>query len=258
MKIPIKLLGCLILLFLPLIHLQAAASNPIDLTYPFNTQTIYWPTEKGFSLKKLFYGLTSKGYFYSSYHYSAPEHGGTHIDAPRHFLKKGLAVDQIPVEQLIGSAVVVDVRKQVEHNRDYAITVRDIKYFETHYRLLGPKDIVLFRTGWGQYWGHKKQYLGSDKLGDVTHLHFPGISKEAAQYLVDKKVKAIGLDTPSLDPGICNEFWAHRIILSANIYGIENAANLNLLPTTGATLIVAPMKIEGGSGAPSRLYALTP
>ena len=258
MTIPLKLFSCLIALSLPLIPLQAAASNPIDLTYPFNTQTIYWPTEKGFRLKKIFYGLTPKGYFYSAFHYCAPEHGGTHIDAPRHFSKKGLTVDQIPVAQLIGSAVVIDVQKQVEHNRDYAITVQDIKYFEKHYRPLGAEDMVLFRTGWGQYWRHKKQYLGSDKLGDVTHLHFPGISKEAAQYLVNQKVKAIGLDTPSLDPGVCTEFWAHQIILSANIYGIENIANLNLLPTIGATLIVAPMKIEGGSGAPSRLYALRP
>lgn len=258
MNIHTKLLGCLVLLSLPLLPLQAASTDLIDLTYPFDSKTIYWPTEKGFSLKKFFYGLTPKGYFYSAYHYCAPEHGGTHIDAPRHFSKEGLAVDQLPVSQFMGPAVVIDVQKQVEQNRDYAITVEDIKNFEKHYRPLNAQDIVIFRTGWGQYWGDKKKYLGTDKFGDVKHLHFPGISKEAAQYLVDHKVKAIGLDTPSLDPGVCTEFWAHRIILPANLYGIENVANSNVLPPVGATLIVAPMKIAGGSGAPSRLYALMP
>ncbi len=252
----------IIILFLLSSTSVMAAGNEntkfIDLTYPFDSQTIYWPTEKGFQLQKVYDGKTPKGYFYSAYKFCAPEHGGTHLDAPRHFSKNGLTVDKIPIDAMRGESLVITIKSQVQANRDYAVTVDDIKQFEKQYRPIHSGDIVLFYTGWGKYWGDKKRYLGSDKFGDTKHLHFPGISKEAAQYLVDKKVKAIGLDTPSLDPGVSSEFWAHRVILGANIYGIENIANLQAVPPTGAMLIVAPMKIQGGSGAPARIYAIFP
>ena len=183
-------------------------------------------------------------------------HTGTHIDAPRHFSKIGFPVDKIPVTQLIGNAVVINVEKNVENHPDYAITLADIQAFEKQYRSLSPQDIVIFYTGWGQYWRDKKHYLGTDKFGDVKNLHFPGLSPEAARYLVMKKVKGVGLDTPSLDPGISNDFQAHQIILRANLFGVENIAHLGKLPPVGAKLIVAPMKIEGGSGAPTRVFAL--
>ena len=237
--------------------LQASPNQLIDLTYPFNQKTIYWPTERGFHLQKFFYGFTPKGYFYSAYHFCAPEHGGTHIDAPKHFNQYGHSVEQIPIKQLIGHAVVIKVSNQVKLNRDYAIQIKDIKQFENHYRPLNSEDIVLFFTGWGQYWNNKKQYLGTDKFGDINHLHFPGLSAEAAKYLVSKKIKGIGLDTPSLDPGISLDFKAHQIILGANLFGIENIAHLERLPPIGTYLIIAPMNIEGGSGAPTRLYAFT-
>ena len=237
---------------------QGMNTQLIDLTYPFDNQTIYWPTEKGFQLHTVFYGKTPGGYFYSAYKFCAPEHGGTHVDAPRHFSKNGLTVDKIPTEAMRGEALVINVTSQVQANRDYAVSIEDIQHFEKQYRSLHSGDIVLFYTGWGKYWGNKKRYLGSDKFGDTKHLHFPGISKKAAQYLVAKKLKAIGLDTPSLDPGVSLEFWAHRVILGANIYGIENIANLQTIPPLGAVLIVAPMKIQGGSGAPARVYALAP
>lgn len=233
-------------------------SNILDLTYPFDNKTIYWPTERGFQLRTVSQGETPKGYFYSAYKFCAPEHGGTHVDAPRHFSKHGLTVDKIPVENLHGKLVVIDVASKVRTNRDYAISIMDIKQFEKQYRGITSHDIVLFYTGWGKYWGNKKEYLGNATFGDTKNLHFPGISKEAAHYLVGKKVKAIGLDTPSLDPGVSNDFWAHRVILGANLYGIENIANLKSVPAVGAELIVAPMKIQGGSGAPSRIYAILP
>lgn len=256
MNIKAKLLFWMLLTLFFNASVQAA--KLVDLTYPFNRQTIYWPTEHGFSLEKFHYGLTKEGYFYSAFRFCAPEHGGTHVDAPRHFSKTGRTVDQIPIHELMGKAMVVHVDDKVKNNRDYAITVDDIQAFEKKYGPLNHEHIVLFYTGWGQYWPNKAQYLGTAKFNDVTHLHFPGISKNAAEYLVSKKVKAIGLDTPSLDPGISQNFQAHQIILGANLFGIENVAHLELLPPTGATVIVAPMKIERGSGAPTRVYALLP
>jgi kynurenine formamidase len=160
------------------------------------------------------------------------------------------------MSQLKGNLVVINVENKVANHRDYGITKEDIRSFELKNRPLQDNDIVLFYTGWGKYWGNKKEYLGTDKFDDVDHLHFPGLSKEAAQYLVSRKIKGCGLDTPSLDPGPSKTFLAHRILLGANVYGLENVANLQQMPPLGAILIVAPMKIEGGSGAPTRIYAL--
>lgn len=237
------------------------AQNPhrmVDMSYPFDKKTVYWPTEKGFNLQTVFYGMSPGNYFYSAFKFCAPEHGGTHLDAPRHFAKEGLTVDQIPPKQLMGNALVIRVDKQAQKNKDYAVTVADIKQFEKTYRPLSEQDIVLFYTGWGKFWPNKKQYLGSDTFGDVKNLHFPGVSKEAAEYLVSRKIKGIGLDTASMDPGVSQDFWTHRVLLGANLYGIENLTNLDKLPPVGAILVVAPMKIEGGSGAPARVFAILP
>lgn len=229
----------------------------LDLTHSFDNNAIYWPTEKGFHLEEVFCGDTVNGYFYSAYKFCAPEHGGTHIDAPRHFLKKGLTVDEIPIDKLIGDAAVVSIDiNKTKRDFDYAITVEDIQHFEDTYGVLTTEDIVLFHTGWDKYWGDKKRYLGDSQLGRVDNLHFPGLSKEASQYLVDKDVKGVGLDTASLDVGSSRDFWAHRILLGSNKYGLENLTRLNCLPARGAKIIVAPMKIKGGSGAPSRVYAI--
>ena len=233
----------------------SAERHVLDLSYAYNKNTIYWPTEKGFDFKKIFYGFKPGGYFYAAFKFCTPEHGGTHVDAPRHFSKLGRTVDQIPVEQLIGNAVVIDVTNKARNHPDYAITVADIQAFEKKHHTLSEQDIVIFYTGWGRFWHNKKKYMGSDRLGDVTHLHFPGLSKEAAQYLVTRKVKGLGIDTASMDPGISKDFWAHRVILGANLFGIENLAHVASLPITGATLVVSPIKIEGGSGGAARVYA---
>jgi kynurenine formamidase len=152
--------------------------------------------------------------------------------------------------------VVIDVHLQSLKHIDYAISVKDIKDFEQRYRPLRAGDIVLFRTDWSQFWNDKKKYLGTNRFKDVTHLHFPGISKEAAHYLVDAKIKGVGIDTASLDPGNSKTFWAHRIILGANLYGLENLNQVHKLTPLKTYIIAAPMKIKGGSGGPTRVFAL--
>jgi kynurenine formamidase len=152
--------------------------------------------------------------------------------------------------------VVIDVTAKVKNHPDYLISVDDIKAFEHRYRPLSSKDIVLFYTGWSRHWKTKKIYLGSDKLGDVTHLHFPEVSEQAARYLLAKNIKALGIDSASMDAGEIKDNPVHQVFLGANKYGLENLTNLEELPAVGAKLIVAPMKIKGGSGAPVRVFAL--
>lgn len=228
----------------------------VDLTHAFDEKTIYWPTEKGFEKKVVFKGHTPQGYFYSAYKFCMPEHGGTHMDAPVHFSQHGLTVSQISANDLIGDALVINLSKKINSKANYQISVSDIQQFEKKHRALKSGDMVLFYTGWSRFWPNKKKYMGSDQQGDVKHLHFPGISKEAALYLVEKKVRAVGIDTASLDSGISRDFQAHRILLGANIYGLENLCHLDKLPIIGATLIAAPLKIKDGSGAPARVLAV--
>jgi kynurenine formamidase len=231
----------------------------VDLSYPFESATVYWPTAGGFQLEKDFEGTTEQGFYYSAYKYCAAEHGGTHIDAPVHFAKGRQSVDQIPLEQLMGGAVLIDVTKQSIKDRDYQVTVADFQDWEKQNGRLPEGAIVLLRTGFGKYYPDRVKYMGTDERGAaaVPKLHFPGLHPDTARWLVgNRQIKAIGLDTPSIDYGQSKLFESHRILFDKNIPAFENVANLDKLPLKGFTVIALPMKIKGGSGGPLRIIAI--
>ena len=234
-------------------------NNWIDLTYTFDSTTLYWPNNVcGFEHKEDFKGTTPGGYFYSSYSICTPEHGGTHIDAPIHFAKDHLTVDSIPLSSLSGRGIIVDVSEKALKNRDYLISVADLQDWEKANGEIKTGTIILFRTGYGQFYPNREKYFGSALTGEkaIPELHFPGISPEAAAWLVKtKKAKAVGLDTPSMDYGQSKDFKTHQILLGANIPGFENVAHLDELPLKGFEIMALPMKIGGGSGAPLRIAA---
>lgn len=231
----------------------------IDLTHTFDSETNYWPTAEIFKLEKDFEGITDKGYFYAANKFSTAEHGGTHIDSPIHFAKDRRTVDQIPLEQLIGQAIIIDVTKQCESNADYQITTEDFTNWEKANGEISKDAIVLLRTGFGKFWSDRKRYMGTDERGSgaVAKLHFPGLHPDAAKWLAaNRQIKAIGLDTPSIDYGQSTLFESHRILFAKNIPAFENVANLDQLPLKNFYVIALPMKIKGGSGAPLRIIAL--
>jgi len=231
----------------------------VDLTHPFDATTVYWPTAQPFKLETDFEGMTDKGYFYSAYRYSAAEHGGTHLDSPVHFAKGRYSVDQIPLQQLMGEAVIVDVTSQCSANPDYLVSVADFQNWERRNGRIRTGTIVFLRTGFGKYYPDLKKYLGTDERGDaaVAKLHFPGLDPAAARWLTqNRSIKAIGLDTPSIDYGQSTLFESHRILFEKNIPAFENVANLDQLPLKGFSVIALPMKIKGGSGGPLRIVAL--
>jgi kynurenine formamidase len=235
------------------------AGTIIDLSYAFNATTVYWPTAEAFKLEKDFEGNTEQGYYYSAYRYSAAEHGGTHIDSPVHFAKGAHSVDQIPLGQLWGPGVLIDVTGQCAGNSDYLITESDFKNWEQRHGKIAPGTIVLLRTGFGKFYPDRKRYLGTDQRGAsaVADLHFPGLHPDAARWLTrNRRIKAIGLDTASIDYGQSKLFESHRTLFANNIPAFENVANLDKLPATGFTIIALPMKIEGGSGGPLRIVAV--
>lgn len=229
----------------------------IDLTYPFDEQTIYWPHNKPFAREQTSWGPSTGGYWYASGQFCTAEHGGTHLDAPIHFAKEGMTLDAIPLHKLIGPAVVIDVAEAARQDRDYRLTIADIQAWEEAHGKIPDGAIVLMRSGWGSFWPDRAAYLGSNTPDDAATLHFPGFSKEAAEFLTrERRIDGIGIDTASMDHGPSRDFIVHQIINGADLYGLENLANLELLPPKGATLILLPMKIKGGSGGPVRVIAL--
>ncbi len=240
--------------------LDLATAKVVDLTWSFDEHTLYWPTSpSAFSLQRLFHAQTPGGWFYTANVFSAPEHGGTHLDAPIHFAEHGLTADALPVRQLIAPAVVLDVRAAAAADPDYLLTPADVAAFESRHGRIAPGSIVLLRTGWGMRWPDRRRYFGDDTPGDASHLHFPSYGKEAAAILVnDRHVGALGVDTASIDNGASHDFQVHRLAMAANVPGFENVAHLEALPETGAWIVALPMKIAGGSGAPLRIVALLP
>ena len=238
---------------------QFPTGKIVDLSHPFDDQTIYWPTEKGFILEKGFEGVTPAGFFYTANRFWAPEHGGTHIDAPIHFYQGRNTVDVIPIEQLIGNGVLVDVSVKCAADRDYRIQVDDfISWERTHGQIPGGA-IVLLQTGFGRYWPDRMKYMGTDEHGEaaVAKLHFPGLHPEAAKWLVNNRsIKSVGLDTPSIDYGQSTRFETHVTLFEKNVPALENVANLDQLPDKDFIVIALPMKIKGGSGGPVRIVAV--
>lgn len=233
----------------------------VDLTHAFSEQTIYWPNADHFKLETVFDGATAKGYHYSANRYHAAEHGGTHMDAPIHFDAKGATVERIPLDHTIGPAVVVDVTTMALANRDYLIGVDDFLAWEKAHGRIPEQAIVLLRTGYDRYWPDTARYLGTAERGDaaIPKLHFPGLAPEGARWLAEQRhIKAVGLDTASIDYGQSSLFECHRIFAQAGIPIFENLTQLGELPATGVTLVALPMKIQGGSGAPLRAVAWLP
>lgn len=253
----------LVFLLLPLAAARAqtidlAQSRVVDLTHTLDAKSLYWPTSPTkFSLERLAFGPTPGGYFYSAYAFSAPEHGGTHLDAPIHFHQGGVTADAIDLRRLIAGAVVIDIREQAAANADYRLTVADVEAFERANGRIGEGTIVLLRTGWSSRWPDARRYLGDDTPGDASKLHFPSFGVEAAKLLVeDRKVSVLGADVASIDYGQSSDFMVHRVAAAAGVPGLENLTNLDQLPPTGAVIIALPMKIGGGSGGPTRVVAL--
>jgi kynurenine formamidase len=231
----------------------------VDLTYAYNEESIFWPTSEGFVHEQVAYGVTEGGWFYSNNNLSLSEHGGTHFDAPIHFAAERDHAEEVPLDRLIGAAVVVDVSDRV--HPDYLVTAVDLQRWETVHGRIPDGAILLIRTGWGQYWPDPVRYLGTDQKGAeaVPLLHFPGIGPDAARWLVENRsIAAIGIDTPSIDYGQSSTFETHQILYTRNIPGLENIAYLDELPAVGSYVVALPMKIEGGSGGPLRIVAFIP
>ena len=227
----------------PTLELPDPFSNLID----FSTETVSEYNEPG--------------PFWKHQNIHTGEHVGTHIDAPVHWIsgRDGHDVSTLPVERLFGPAVVLDLTEKVEQNSDYLIQVSDIQEWEAVHGKLPDNSWLLLRTGWDKYSQDQKAFLNADENGS----HTPGLSAEASEWLAtETDISGIGVDTVGIDAGRGAEldppFPAHYHLLGNDKYGVTSLQNLDQLPATGALLIVAPLPIVGGTGSPSRIFALVP
>jgi len=248
-----------LLLIQPAWALDIGGGSSIDLTHPFDEKTIYWPSEKGFKLLRGPAGVTERGYFYAANRFAGAEHGGTHIDAPRHFWETGQTVDAIPLRRLVARGARIDVSKRCSNDPDYQIVVEDFQAWESSSGASLEDRIVLIYTGFCRHWPDRKKYLGTADEGRaaVAKLHFPGLHPSAAEWMVSKRrVRMVGIDTASIDYGQSREFQTHVRLFRNDVPALENVAHLDELPPNGFTVVALPMKIAGGSGGPCRVVAI--
>lgn len=222
------------------------------MTYAINGNLPSWPGDERTFEAQVVATPAKDGYFARSFW--TLEHYGTHLDAPSHFLGK-TTLDQIEVSHFFGPAVVIDVRDEAAKDADYRLTADRVAKWEATHGRIQPGSIVLLRTGWASRWPNQARYRNQDSKGV---MHFPGFSVESAKLLMTRGAVGFGIDTLSIDYGASAGFEVHHVDLPAGLYNLENLAHVDQLPPTGAFLIAAPIKLEGGSGGPCRVFAIVP
>jgi kynurenine formamidase len=229
----------------------------LDMSYQYDDNTMNFPAKSHpkTTLELLFKGNMPSGTWVQSYKICSAEHGGTHIDAPSHFREDAWQLHQIPFESLVHApAVVINITARADLDPNSAVETRDLLDWEREYGRIPEGAVVFMLSGWGRYWGNETAYLGNDRK-DPTALASPGFSEEAAKFLVERKIAGVAVDTVSLDTGDSKTYPAHEVLADANKYGIENTANIDKLPPSGAIVSILPIKIQGGTGGPVRIVA---
>lgn len=244
--------------------LSLGRSEYLDMSYDVSEESIYWPTGSGFTRSNVVRDYQPAGFWYHNEDLSFPEHISTHLDAPSHFDINGWTVDQIPLTHLMGPAVKIDISEKVASNPKAVLTTGDLYNWWDAHGDFPNGTIVFVYTGWGSRYGNKTAYFGSSTPTDTSTFKFPAISVEAAKILAQyegdygRRIVGVGIDTPSMDESDSKIFKVHTDLSAANIYGLENVANMEQLPSTGASVIIMPIKVKDGSGGPARIIAELP
>ena len=246
--------------------LMSGAIEVVDLTQPLSEATplIQLPppfaNTPGWKMHEIS-RYDERGPAWSWNWFEGGEHVGTHFDAPIHWItgREGADVSEVPVERLIGPAVVIDRVAEAAADPDYLLTVDDILAFEAEHGPLPANGWLLYRTGWDARAHDQQAFLNTNETGP----HTPGMTAETARWLAEESpVIGVGVETVGTDAGAAYSFDpafpCHHYMLGAGKYGITQLANVDRLPPTGSILIVAPLKIVRGTGSPCRVLALVP
>ncbi len=224
----------------------------IDLTHPLSPAFPLYPVYDPVRMAERF-SCAQDGFFVRSWAFD--EHCGTHVDAPAHFAEGAATVDRIHAGELVLAVAVVDVRERVRHDDDAMLEPDDVLAWERRHGGLPERCALFALTGWGDRAGDAKAYLNADASGV---MHAPGFGPELTEFLKAERpqVRAVGIDTASLDIGASTDFPAHVSWLPSGRFGVENLANLERVPPAGAVVVVGAPTFERGSGGPARVLAL--
>lgn len=248
--------------------LTSGALRIIDMTHTLSPEfpSLQLPPQfgqvSGFKIERISqYDEAGPGWYWNNF--SCGEHTGTHLDAPAHWVTgkdhPSNTVDTLDPQSFIGQACVIDASAQVAKNDDFVLTVDFLQDWEDQHGRIGEDEWVLFRTDWHKRMPDAAAFLNMREDG----AHTPGPSQEAVQWLIDaRNVRGFGVETINTDAGQ-SYAWpvaypCHTLMHGANKLGLQCLTNLDQLPTRGALIVAAPLKIQGGSGSPLRVFAVVP
>jgi kynurenine formamidase len=234
----------------------------VDLTHAFAPGIPHW---KGFGderVRTLYWytprrGTLGSGFFAQEFTHVGQ--WGTHVDAPAHFARGALTVDQIDPKQMFLPLVVIDVHQKVAADADYVLSMKDVHAWENAHGAIPAGAFVAMRTDWSKRWPNAAAMQNKDAQGVA---HYPGWSMPVLRYLYNvRHVTATGHETTDTDPGIAtthDDYSLESWILHQNHYQIELLANLDKVPDAGALVMVTFPKPRDGSGFPARVIAIIP
>jgi kynurenine formamidase len=219
----------------------------VDLTHTLDESVPTWESTCGFHRK------TVLDYKEGAlvYEYRCMGGAGTHIDAPSHFFFDGAHIDQLDPNDLIAPLCILELIGPLSPKAQ--IGLKEIESYEKKFGRIPAGSVVVGHTGWWRFWGTSK-YRHLDENGNIST---PIFAPEVGEYLLERHIAGIGIDTLSPDP-YWSGFPLHTLLLGEGKYIIENLTNLDRVPINGAFLLALPPKIGGGTESPVRAIALIP
>jgi kynurenine formamidase len=244
---------------------SACASVPVldetrlvDLTHPLEAAAVAWPGEPAFRYEYSSFGRDPDGLWNTAGSFSCGDRVGTYVSAPLRLAEARRALDDVPIQSYVGPIRLLDVAAKCRENRDYAAGPDDLRVHEQEHGRVPAGAVVIVRTGWDRFWANPRRYLGTGEGPAETELHFPGLSRELARELIDRRVDLVAIDTAAIDPGASPGAPAQRALAEANVPTAANLTGLAGLPPIGASAIALPVRIAGATGGPVRFVALVP
>jgi kynurenine formamidase len=231
-----------------------AYSRVIDLSHVVSTKIPLWPGDPKVVFKVVA-TMKKDGYYLRSF--TIGEHSATHMNAPNSFVEGNTqAITSYAPKQRVMPAAVIDVRGKAAANADYQLTKQDVLGWEAQHGTLAPGTFVIMLTGWEDKWGDPKAFINQDAKGN---LHFPGFAPATSKWLVsERRIAGVGIDTHGVDPGLDTSYATNTAMADNHLIAIECMADLDQLPATGTTLVLAPLQLQNGSGSPLSIMTFVP
>jgi kynurenine formamidase len=226
----------------------------VDLTHELCPETPHWYGFQPLGIKKLFdFDVAPMKVF----EYTVPGQYGTHADVPGHFDAGGRTMEAFGPDEFAFPLCVIDKSAEAAKNNDYALTKDDVLAWEKQHGEIPEGAFVAFRSDWS-----KRKPSEFDNNDSDGKAHYPGWDLECVKWLADvRRVGAIGHETPDTDPPACEAqagFIAEGYILKAGRLNVELLKNLDQVPAAGAIAFVVFPKLRGGTGFPTRVFAVCP